>query len=129
MKTKNLHTLLAVTGILGVAGLSAPAARAQNNTTPNASGRRAVALKDATLRDALELVFVAAGNPDHAVDASAANVRIGSVSFKNQEWRDVVRSLANLNKFRFYRSNNIWIVEPRGNNAGTQPYSSTFGTT
>ncbi len=112
-KVMNIKTWVALTAFAGTAMLSgAQSASAQAASAPS-STRFSVDLKDATLRDALELVFQAAGNPSHVIDPAASQVRIGSVSFKDQEWRDIVRSLANLNKFRFRRENGLWIVDPR----------------
>lgn len=122
--TTKMWIALAVLG--GTTIASSPQKTMAQGTVPSA--RFSVDLKDATLRDALELVFQAAGNPSHVIDPAASQVRIGSVSFKDQEWRDIVRTLANLNKFSFRRENGLWIVAPRTTSASTE-YSPFFDTT
>lgn len=122
-KVMNIGTWAALTALAGTSVLngvqSASAQEASSST------RFSVDLKDATLRDALELVFQAAGNPPHVIDPAASQVRIGSVSFKDQEWRDIVRTLANLNKFRFRRESGSWIIDPRSAARTSRTFSST----
>lgn len=124
-KVMNVKTWAALTVLAGAALTSGVQSASAQAASGPSSTRFSVDLKDATLRDALELVFQAAGNPSHVIDPSASQVRIGSVSFKNQEWRDIVRSLANLNKFRFRRENNLWIVDPRAATGATRTFGMT----
>lgn len=112
MKTLARKNWLPLAAFAATTLVGAAPALAQN-TAPPSSTRFTVDLKDATLRDALELVFQAAGNPSHIIDPAASQVRIGTVSFKDQEWRDIVRILASQNKFRLRRENGSWIVDPR----------------
>ena len=88
-----------------VAGAAAPAA---------GQLRFFVELKDATLADALEMVFKAAGNPAHIVDDSARNVNIASSTFPNHDWHGIVRQLTATYNFKFYKNDaGTWVIEPR----------------
>lgn len=124
-KVIGVRTWVALTALAGTSLLSAGQSASAQEASSSSSTRFSVDLKDATLRDALELVFQAAGNPSHIIDPAASQVRIGAVSFKDQEWRDIVRTLANLNKFRFRRESGAWIVDPRS----SAQRSRGFGTT
>ncbi len=126
-KVMTVRTWVALTALAGTSVLSGAQSVSAQQGSATSSTRFSVDLKDATLRDALELVFQAAGNPPHVIDPSANQVRIGSVSFKDQEWRDIVRTLANLNKFRFRRESGSWIIDPRVAASGAQR-PRTFGT-
>lgn len=127
-RATNVKTWAALTAFAGASVLGGVQSASAQDSSSSSSTRFSVDLKDATLRDALELVFQAAGNPPHVIDPAANQVRIGSVSFKNQEWRDIVRTLANLNKFRFRRESGTWIIDPRSSASGAQrnrPFSTT----
>ena len=101
-------------------------AQAAAGTQSTASAARfSVDIKDATLMDALQLVFMAANERSYSIDAAAKSVRVGTLSFKDQPWRDIVRTLTSLNKFRFARLNGVWVVEPRPNAASA---SASFDT-
>lgn len=126
-KVMTVRTWVALTALAGTSVLSGAQSVSAQQVSATSSTRFSVDLKDATLRDALELVFQAAGNPPHVIDPAANQVRIGSVSFKDQEWRDIVRTLANLNKFRFRRESGSWIIDPRVAVSGAQR-PRTFGT-
>jgi hypothetical protein len=73
-----------------------------------------VELKDATLADALEMVFKAAGNPAHIVDDSARNVNIASSTFPNHDFHSIIRQLTATYNFKFYKNDaGTWVIEPR----------------
>jgi hypothetical protein len=73
-----------------------------------------VELKDATLADALEMVFKAAGNPSHIIDDSARMVNIANSTFPNHDWHSIVRQLTATYNFRFSRNEaGTWVIEPR----------------
>lgn len=73
-----------------------------------------VELKDATLADALEMVFKAAGNPAHIIDDSAKGVNISSSTFPNHDWASIVRQLTSTYNFKFYKNEGgTWVIEPR----------------
>ena len=73
-----------------------------------------VELKDATLADALEMVFKAAGNPAHIIDDSAKDVNISSSTFPNHDWSSIVRQLTSTYNFKFYKNEGgTWVIEPR----------------
>ena len=113
LKKHNLWTLAALTG--ASISCSVPS-QAQSTAPASASGRLSlVELRDASLADALELIFKAAGNPSHIIDESAQLVPIPSVTLNNIEWDAAARNLANLNNFKLYRNpeTRVWIVEPR----------------
>ena len=104
------------TALLTGAQHPAEAQAAARAKTTASSARFSVDIKDATLMDALELVFMAANERSYSIDAAAKSVRVGTLSFKDQPWRDIVRTLTSLNKFRFARTNGVWVVEPRASN-------------
>lgn len=92
---------------------SAPAL-AQNTITPGGNGRFYVELKDATLADALEMVFKASGNPAHIIDEAAKSVRIASVTLPNATADAVIRQLANQNNFLVKKNSaGATVIEPR----------------
>ncbi len=81
--------------------------------TANTEARVYVELRDASLYDALEMVYRAAGNPSHVIDPSAKAVNIGSATFQNQQWTEIVLKLANQNNFRVRNQGGTYIVDPR----------------
>jgi hypothetical protein len=102
-------------GAIGVLALAAgTTAQAQNAIRPAGGGRFYVELKDASLADALEMVFKAAGNPSHIIDESARTVQIGASTFPNATWDSIVLQLANQNGF-LVRTNaaGTKLIEPR----------------
>ena len=120
-------SLFAVCATALLTGAQHPAeAQAAAGAKPTASSARfSVDIKDATLKDALDLVFMAANERSYYIDAAAKSVRVGTLSFKDQPWRDIVRTLTSLNKFRFARTNGVWVVEPRASNVSE---SAIYGT-
>lgn len=110
MKTKFLTGLL-LGGILGIPLV----ASAQNNVSPATGGRLAVVdIKDATLKDALDLVFDSAGVKSRSIDASAASVIVPDLVRSNIAWDDLVRSLCLTYNYRFSRNRDgLYVVEPR----------------
>jgi len=89
-------------------------AQAQNSITPTAPGRFYIELKDASLSDALELIFKAADNPSHIIDESAQKVDIGDFTLTNISWDSAVRQLANQNGFKVSRNDSgAYVIEPR----------------
>ncbi len=87
---------------------------AQNTITPGGNGRFYVELKDATLADALEMMFKASGNPAHIIDEAAKSVRIASVTLPNATADAVIRQLANQNNFLVKKNSaGATVVEPR----------------
>jgi len=108
---KNLGTACVVAGVLAV---SQPMSQAQNAVVPATTGRFLVELKDATLADALEMVFKAAGNPSHIIDDAAKEVKIASANFNNVAWDSIVRQLANQNNFLVRKNDaGTTVIEPR----------------
>jgi hypothetical protein len=103
--------------LLGARAVSAQgAAEPANPATGQPAGtmRFYVELKDATLADALEMVFKAAGNPAHIIDDSAKDVNISTSTFPNHSWDSIVRQLVNTYGFKFYQNEaRTWVVEPR----------------
>jgi hypothetical protein len=88
------------------------AAQAQDAATPTT--RFYVELKDATLYDALEMLFKAGGNEPRSIDASAKGVLIGSFVRTNVDWYDAVRQLSNDNGFVVTRDQARTVhIEPR----------------
>ncbi|HEX8235111.1 MAG TPA: hypothetical protein VF600_04080 [Abditibacteriaceae bacterium] len=102
-----LATLVATGALL--AGTLQPASA----QTANAETRVFVELRDASLFDALEMVYRAAGNPSHVIDPSAKAVNIGSVTFQNQQWNEIVLRLASQNNFRVRNEGGTYFVSPR----------------
>lgn len=114
MKSKIQSQLLA--GALLSATLFAPAlAQAQNNPSPATGGRLAVVdIKDATLKDALDLVFDSAGIKSRSIDASASQVYVPDVVRSNIAWDDLVRSLCLTYDYKFSRNRDgLYVIEPR----------------
>jgi hypothetical protein len=81
--------------------------------TANTEARVYVELRDASLYDALEMVYRAAGNPSHVIDPSAKAVNIGSATFQNQPWTEIVLTLARQNNFRVRNQGGTYMVDPR----------------
>jgi len=83
--------------------------------TATGGGRLYVELRDATLADALEMIFKAAGNPSHIIDESAKYRTIPFQTWENKQWDEIVRVLANLYDFKYYRDqqSGTYIIEPR----------------
>jgi hypothetical protein len=86
-------------------------ATAQTATAP--ADRIYVELKDASLYDALEMIYKAAGNPSHVTDPSAKAINVGNALFQNQPWNEIVLNLARQNNFRFRNQGGTYYVEPR----------------
>ncbi len=111
---------IAVLAALCMGGLPAMAqgavepAAADAGNQPAGQLRFFVELKDATLADALEMVFKAAGNPAHIIDDSAKGVNISSSTFPNHDWPSIVRQLTSTYNFKFYKNEGgTWVIEPR----------------
>lgn len=116
IRTSNLKTKLWPLCILGGALVLSQVrpASAQSTITPGGNGRFYVELKDATLADALEMIFKASGNPAHIIDESAKQVKIGSISYPNIAPDNVIRQLANDNNFLVKKnSSGATVIEPR----------------
>ena len=109
MKTalRPLTTLVAAGALL--TGALQPASAQPANT----EARVYVELRDASLYDALEMVYRAAGNPSHVIDPTAKAVNIGSATFQNQPWTEIVLTLARQNNFRVRNQGGTYIVDPR----------------
>ena len=107
MKSKLLFGAV-LSGILWVPGL----AMAQGTA---GAGRLAVVdIKDATLKDALDLVFDSAGIKSRSIDASASTVVVPDLVRSNIAWDDLVRSLCLTYNYRFSRNGDgLYVVEPR----------------
>lgn len=102
--------------VLGGALLLAQAgpSLAQNVITPSGNGRFYVELKDASLADALEMVFKASGNTAYIIDEAAKTVNIGAVSFPGAAADAIVRQLANQNNFKVSKNKSgAFVIEPR----------------
>ncbi len=114
MKT-NIQTTLLTGALLGGILLAPLAAQAQNNVTPAAGGRLAVVdIKDASLKDALDLVFDSAGIKSRSIDASASQIYVPDVVRSNIAWDDLVRSLCLTYNYKFSRNRDgLYIIEPR----------------
>ena len=124
ISTKMWSGFVACAAVL-IAGASRPAQAAAGTNSTASSPRFSVDVKDATLMDVLQLVFIAANERNYTIDPAAKSVRVGTLSFKDQPWRDIVRTLTSLNKFRFARTNGVWVVEPRVSSASTNTVFST----
>lgn len=103
---------------LALAGATVPfATPAQAQTTPAPTiGTRlsVVELRDVSLADALEMIFVAAGNPSHIIDEQAKFVPSPSVTLTNIAWDAAVRNLTQSTGYKVSRnSSGTYIIEPR----------------
>jgi len=87
--------------ILGASSM----AHAQTVITPVSNNRYYIELKDVSLADALELIFKAAGNPDHTIDEAAKHYFISSLTLTNVAWDDAVMQLVNSKGFKLTRPN------------------------
>ena len=101
--------------VVGILLAAAPQpAHAQATINPVGGGRFFVELKDASLADALELVFKAAGNTSYIIDDYAKDVNIAAITFNNVQWDSIIRQLANQNNFLVKRNETgTYIIEPR----------------
>ena len=114
MKIRNVGfwSVCALGGAM-VLAQSAPAV-AQSTITPGGNGRFYVELKDASLADALEMVFKASGNPAHIIDEAAKSVYIASITLPNATADAVIRQLANQNNFLVKKNSaGATVIEPR----------------
>ena len=114
MKT-NIQTTLLTGALLGGMLLAPLAAQAQDNVPPAAGGRLAVVdIKDASLKDALDLVFDSAGIKSRSIDASASQIYVPDVVRSNIAWDDLVRSLCLTYNYKFSRNRDgLYVIEPR----------------
>lgn len=112
MKSKLLAGLL-LGGILWVPSLAS--AQGAAGAAGAAGGRLAVVdIKDATLKDALDLVFDSAGVKSRSIDASAASIIVPDLVRSNIAWDDLVRQLTGTYNYKVYRnSDGLYVVEPR----------------
>jgi hypothetical protein len=120
--------------VAGALLVSAPQqAQAQGTVNPVGGGRFFVELKDASLADALELVFKAAGNTSYIIDDYAKDINIAAITFNNVQWDSIIRQLANQNNFLVRRNETgTYVIEPRTpppteNEGGTGNYGSGRG--
>ena len=111
----NIQSKLLAGVLLGGMLLIPVAAQAQNNVSPVTGGRLAVVdIKDASLKDALDLVFDSAGIKSRSIDASASQVFVPDVVRSNIAWDDLVRSLCITYDYKFSRnSDGLYVIEPR----------------
>lgn len=147
------RSAVAMSVAAGLCGIASHPVQAQE---ANAAGeaRLVVDLRDASLDDALNMIFKAVGDPTHSIDPAAKTFNIGT--YHNQEpkaWNDIVRTLANMGNFSMRRDpgDGSWRIElraaptnpnfpggmspgmnpsgmnPSGMNNGTQPNITTFG--
>lgn len=106
---KHISTTLLLSTLAGLSLGVVPTAHAQT-----AARFSTVEFKDTTLNDALEMIFQAANNPAHTIDPSAAQVPIGSLTLKNLQWDNALRTIANQNNFKVSRgADGSYLVEPR----------------
>ncbi len=114
MKSKIQFQLLAG-ALLGATLFASGSAQAQNNVSPATGGRLAVVdIKDASLKDALDLVFDSAGIKSRSIDASASQVYVPDVVRSNIAWDDLVRSLCLTYDYKFSRNRDgLYVIEPR----------------
>lgn len=108
----------AVAASLAMAGLWSAASHPVQAQEAAVEGqaRLVVDLRDATLDDALNMIFKAVGNPTHSIDPAAKTFNIGT--YHNQEpkaWNDIVRTLANMGNFSMRRDpgDGSWRIELR----------------
>lgn len=88
-------------------------AHAQTVITPISNNRYYIELKDVSLSDALELIFKAAGNPDHRIDEAAKHYFISSLTLTNVDWNDAVLQLVNSKGFKLTRPNGkTYVINP-----------------
>lgn len=111
----NIQTKLLAGALLSGMLLVPAVAQAQNSVSPATGGRLAVVdIKDASLKDALDLVFDSAGIKSRSIDASAAQVYVPDVVRSNIAWDDLVRSLCLTYDYKFSRNRDgLYVVEPR----------------
>jgi hypothetical protein len=108
---------------------SVSGAQAQNAIAPAGGGRFYVELKDATLADALQMVFKASGTNSYLIDESAKSVNIAAISFNNVAADSIIRQLANQNGFLIRKnSTGTTLVEPRTPAPGGEGTGTTTGT-
>lgn len=100
--------------IAGVCTLGMGAvAQAQTVITPISNNRYYIELKDVSLSDALELIFKAAGNPDHRIDEAAKHYFISSLTLTNVDWNDAILQLVNSKGFKLTRPNGkTYVINP-----------------
>ncbi|MEO6907564.1 MAG: tail fiber domain-containing protein [Abditibacteriaceae bacterium] len=97
-------------------------AQAQTVITPVSNNRYYIELKDVSLGDALELIFKAAGNPDHRIDEAAKQYFISSLTLTNVDWYDAVMQLVNSKGFKLTRPDgNTYVVNPPPASARQSP--------
>lgn len=125
MKTK---TFWGVAALLGGA-LLVSGSGAQAQVTPGAPGRLAVVeIKDATLYDAINLVFRSAGVALPIQDDSAKAVVVPDIVRTNIAWDDLIRQLAPSKDWRFYKGpSGQYIIEPRAPQAIPGQEGAPFG--
>jgi hypothetical protein len=88
-------------------------AHAQTVITPISNNRYYIELKDVSLSDALELIFKAAGNPDHRIDEAAKHYFISSLTLTNVDWNDAILQLVNSKGFKLTRPNGkTYVINP-----------------
>ena len=113
----HLGVCLLVAGA-GVSGILRPAlaqpATPQSSITALGAGRFTTRFTGVSLADAIEAVYKAAGNPAHAIDATAKTVALGTSTFSDVRWQDIVRLLATQNGFTLRQdASGKYFVEPR----------------
>ena len=111
----NIQTKFIAGALLGTVLVAPGVAQAQNSVTTATGGRLAVVdIKDATLKDALDLVFDSAGIKSRSIDASASQIFVPDVVRSNIAWDDLVRSLCLTYDYKFSRNRDgLYVVEPR----------------
>jgi hypothetical protein len=98
---------------MGLCGMASNPVQAQEA----GETRLVVDLKDASLDDALNMIFKAVGDPTHSIDPAAKTFNIGTYSNMDspKAWGDIVRKLPHMENFKFFRDpgDGSWRVELR----------------
>lgn len=98
---------------MGLCGMMSGSAQAQEA----GETRLVVDLKDASLDDALNMIFKAVGDPTHSIDPAAKTFNIGTYNNMTdpKAWGDIVRKLPHMENFKFFRDpgDGSWRIELR----------------
>lgn len=128
------HTVVGISAVAGILAAAPRPAQAQEAAVEGNANRLTVDLRDASLDDALTMIFKAVGDPTHSIDPAAKTFNIGT--YHNQDpkpWNDIVRTLATMANFKFSRdpADGSWRVEPRvvaTTTGGIDPLAGATGT-
>lgn len=123
LKKAGWGVIIAGACVLGMSTM----AQAQTVITPVSNNRYYIELKDVSLSDALELIFKAAGNPNHRIDEAAKHYFIGALTLTNVAWYDAVMQLVNAEGFKLSRPDGKTYVVTAPPDASKQNPGATRG--